>query len=223
MQIYLLEIPQTLEVFCANNDVWVKYLTADEKHLLEPKNLAQMASILGKIAIRYLLKKYFPNEYTLQPFSKAQAGKPYFASLPNWHFNISHTKRWVAIAISDQEVGIDVEGIRSYKKEVAKRFFSSAEYLYLETVSLDKQDEIFTRLWTLKECYVKYTGTGISNNFSNFAISIKNEVIDIEGNEEPVFFKQYDYKGLFISICSVKNIFPKIINDLSFEELITVL
>ena len=140
MQIYLLEIPQTLEVFCANNDVLVKYLTADEKHLLEPKNLAQMASILGKIAIRYLLKKYFPNEYTLQPFSKAQSGKPYFASLPNWHFNISHTKRWVAIAISDQEVGIDVEGIRSYKKEVAKRFFSSAEYLYLETVSLDKQE-----------------------------------------------------------------------------------
>ena len=142
---------------------------------------------------------------------------------PNFCFNISHTKEWVAVAVADTPIGIDIEMLRVYKPEVAKRFFHKDEYAFLESLPNDLRNVSFTRLWTLKESYVKCTGSGIANNFDKFAISINSTDVEIKGNDSPVFFKQYNYDGLFVSVCSTTNLFPNNIMLLTIEEILTAL
>ena len=96
-----------------------------------------------------------------------QYGKPYFKDIKDKFFNISHSHDKVFIAISDKEVGIDVE----YKKndaalcmKLAKRFYSDKEYSLLENAIKKSEDyciDLFYRLWTIRESFVKCLGTGL--------------------------------------------------------------
>ena len=144
-------------------------------------------------------------------------------SCPNFYFNISHTKEWVAVAVGDAELGVDIEKLRDYKPTVAKRFFHNDEYSFLTTLPSHLQDAFFTRLWTSKESYVKCIGTGIANTFDKFAISITNDAIEIKGNDFPVFFKHYMYDELFISVCSMSNTFPDDIVLLNTDEILSAI
>ncbi|MDY4790183.1 MAG: 4'-phosphopantetheinyl transferase superfamily protein [Bacteroidales bacterium] len=114
-------------------------------------------------------------------------GKPFFSFNPNFHFSISHTKEFITIAISDKEIGIDIEQERKYKKELVERFFHPKEAEYLNSLSNPKeQNQAFTKIWTLKESYVKCTGKGISNMFQAFYITIHDNEPQIHNNETPV-------------------------------------
>ena len=87
-----------------------------------------------------------------------EKGKP-FISYGSPFFNISHTDGCIFIAISDREIGIDAEVKRAFDSKVADRYFSQAENTYV-SAAVDK-DVAYTRIWTRKEAYVKYTGEGI--------------------------------------------------------------
>ena len=225
MQIYLLKLPSLNDVFIANTERLKHYLHTDDYGLLAVKNNSQMASALGKIMVQYLLGKQKTNQGKISPFSFAytKEGKPYIPMQPNFCFNISHTKEWVAVAVTDTPIGIDIEMLRVYKPEVAKRFFHKDEYAFLESLPNDLRNVSFTRLWTVKESYVKCTGTGIANNFDKFAISMNFTDVEITGNDTPVFFKQYNCDGLFVSVCSTTNLFPNNIMLLTIEEILTAL
>jgi len=85
-------------------------------------------------------------------------GKPFIRDW-NFRFNISHTDGCLFIAFSDGEVGIDAEVIRPFDRRIAEKYFSEKELAFV-AASQDK-NEAFTRIWTRKEAYVKYTGKGI--------------------------------------------------------------
>lgn len=102
-------------------------------------------------------------------------GKPYIDGL---HFNLSHSGNLIACAFSDDEVGIDVEKIRSYRPRVLKSFHP-AEVARVEK-SEDKDTE-FYKIWTMKEAYLKFLGTGITKDlsFNVFEIpNIRTEICD---------------------------------------------
>lgn len=86
-------------------------------------------------------------------------GKPYLSNYPNQHFNISHCRTAVCVAFSNRPIGIDVENIRSNKETLIERVCNSEEVLLISN-SENPQSE-FTRLWTRKEAYLKWLGTGI--------------------------------------------------------------
>src|SRR5690554_797379 len=54
-------------------------------------------------------------------------GKPYLKDWDEFHFNISHSGKWVVCAISNKPVGIDVERIKDLNIKIADRFFSKEE------------------------------------------------------------------------------------------------
>ncbi len=222
MQIYLLKLPPSDDVFAGNAE-WLKhYLHPDDHGLLSVCSSSQMASAMGKIMVQYLFAKQTAiegNAYPL-PFAYTTEGKPYLKGCHSFCFNISHTKEWVAVAVGDTALGVDIEMLRTYKPAVAKRFFHHDEYSFLELLPPQLRDVSFTRLWTLKESYVKCTGTGIANNFNKFAISITAAGITIKGNDNPVFFKHYMYDKLFISACSTSDVFPDNIIMLTIEEIL---
>lgn len=131
-------------------------------------------------------------------------GKPFFPFNKDIHFSISHTNQYIAIALSNTPIGIDIEEERKYKKALVERFLHPKEALYLETLqSQEEQDGAFTKIWTIKEAYVKCTGTGIANNFQNFYISLSQDQPQIHTNQTPVEIKSIYHKDkkLYISIC----------------------
>lgn len=102
----------------------------------------------------------------VENFTEAEGtyGKPYFPSHPDIHFSVSHTSGIWICAFADCEVGCDVQDHRANDKperleRLAKRWFSENERRYLEECGYEPAE--FYRIWSRKEAYVKFTGTGI--------------------------------------------------------------
>lgn len=86
-------------------------------------------------------------------------GKPEFADVKDFHFNLSHSHERAMCVISPYEVGCDVELVEHEKMRLAERFFTSEECSW---ISKQGDDRAFYRIWTLKESYMKVTGLGMS-------------------------------------------------------------
>ncbi|MEA3504424.1 MAG: 4'-phosphopantetheinyl transferase superfamily protein [Bacteroidota bacterium] len=126
----------------------------------------KLRSLSGEILVRYALQQNFSLAPSIE-FSYKEKGKP-FLSEKNIHFNISHSGDWVVCSTAQNKVGIDVEKIKKEKLKVANRFFSEREIDYLSNTSEEKKDEEFTRLWTIKEAYLKFLGTGLTKALNTF-------------------------------------------------------
>lgn len=109
-------------------------------------------------------------------------GKPYFPQAPQLHFSISHSGKYWACAIADQNVGFDLqqkerprretpkEMLRRHQK-LAHRFFHPLE---AEFVDRDCAHHFLT-VWTAREAYVKHTGQGIDKHFSEHCVVPEDE------------------------------------------------
>ncbi len=97
------------------------------------------------------------------------SGKPYFRNFPDIFFNISHSGKYVVCAVSDKEVGIDIEGGRKASISLAKRFFCQEETSWINEE--DSEDRFF-RIWTLKEAYGKAVGCGVLEILSKVVYKI---------------------------------------------------
>ena len=116
-----------------------------------------------------LLERALREEYGITEvpeFVYNEFGKPSLPNLPI-HFSLSHCKDAVACAVSDHNIGIDMENVVSYNPDVARRVCTAAE-LEMLTQSED-QDADFIKLWTKKEAISKYEGMGVSLPFSEIA------------------------------------------------------
>jgi 4'-phosphopantetheinyl transferase len=90
-------------------------------------------------------------------------------------FNLSRTNGLVACAVCvGSEIGIDVEALAPThaRLAVAERFFSSSEVAVLRHAGPDQLANMFLRFWTLKEAFVKATGTGLSRALDSFSFSL---------------------------------------------------
>lgn len=134
-------------------------------------------------------------------------GKPYLAGRQDVYFNLSHSEDIVICAISSQEIGCDVEKISEINLGIARRFFSTEEY---EIITAGKTEEemrdIFFRLWTLKESFIKLTGRGLSLPMNSFCIHFDTDKISVKQklDDRTYYFKEFnlqrDYK---CSICGL--------------------
>lgn len=91
-------------------------------------------------------------------------GKPYLSDYPEVHFNISHSGQYVACAVCNRPIGVDVQIITPYHPDVAMKVCSNLELAQINASS--NHAEEFTKIWTKKEAYAKQLGFGISNNLN---------------------------------------------------------
>lgn len=118
-----------------------------------------------------LLQRALREEYgitEIPEFVYNEFGKPSLPNLPI-HFSLSHCKDAVACAVSDHNIGIDVETIVPYDPDVARRVCTAAELEALERS--EQKDADFIKLWTMKEAISKYEGMGLSMPFAGIAVS----------------------------------------------------
>ena len=84
-------------------------------------------------------------------------GAPYIEGGP--HFSISHCKRGIAVAVSENPIGIDIESIRTFKPELMRKTMNEDEQLRITSSAIPEVE--FIRFWTQKEALLKLQGTGI--------------------------------------------------------------
>ena len=147
-----------------------------------------------------LLERMLEDENVAKPiFRLGEFGKAYISNHEDIHFNLSHSDRLVACAISDRKDGIDIEKIDpEIDLNIAKHYFYNSEYENIMNAE-NPQDEFF-RYWVLKESYMKYTGLGFQLNLSDFEILIDDEIKlkDYEGN---LRFSLFDVETYKLAIC----------------------
>ncbi len=155
--------------------------------------------------LRECLKTYRIDYNEDTPVVKNDMGKPSLAEHPDIHYNISHAKGISACIVSDRECGIDCEQVRQYRPNVAKRAFSESEQELLESLPESERDMMFTRLWTLKESYVKAIGTGISYPLNTVGFAFSGD--EIIADKDECRFRQYLINGgkYVVSVCELYN------------------
>lgn len=89
-------------------------------------------------------------------------GKPYIENSQNFYFSISHSENIIAVAIADNELGVDIEKIRAINTSLSGRFFTKNEIDYIEKNTAKNKDAFF-ELWTKKEAYIKQKGLNLSH------------------------------------------------------------
>ena len=136
-----------------------------------------------------------------QRYLMGKHGKPSLVDHPKIHFSISHTSHFVACAMADCEVGIDIQHTVDANEPLMRRVLSDDE---MEMV-MDRQGEerqmLFARLWALKEAYLKAVGTGITDDFPSF--SLENDKPRLVNRQGFFLFREFDFPEGKGALCIV--------------------
>ncbi len=118
-------------------------------------------SLGAALALDALLRGYGLREQEMT-YSEGPGGKPRLAGFPAIHFNLSHGGDYAVCATGPVELGVDIEPVGAFDREVALRCMSPDELSYLDGLPEELRRACFTRLWTLKESALKASGTGLA-------------------------------------------------------------
>jgi 4'-phosphopantetheinyl transferase len=127
--------------------------------------------LFAEVVLKYALMKDFLIKAKEIHFCENSYGKPYLQDIPLF-FSLSHSGNYVLCAVSNTEVGIDIEKHDIYEAQLAN-FFHSDEISHIASVSCENQTELFFKIWSLKESYIKYLGLGLSFPLKEFVIDCK--------------------------------------------------
>ncbi len=128
---------------------------------------AQACSLTGDLMLAEIVRTHFP-QVRLPLSRKSDAnGKPYLASLPDFHFSLSHSGDIVVCATSPVPVGVDIELPRPIRSGIAARWFSAEEQHLLS-----QDPAAFFDLWMAKEAVLKEIGCGLSGSLKAVSVSL---------------------------------------------------
>jgi 4'-phosphopantetheinyl transferase len=96
-------------------------------------------------------------------FTTGAFGKPRVAGMPGLHLSFSYRRGWVAVAVADAPVGIDLEltADPGGLPDIAQRWFHPDELAHLASRKGRAWTQEFFALWTRKEALLKAAGLGV--------------------------------------------------------------
>lgn len=196
---------------------YISYLPSDR--LARAKGYRSMTDRKACVIAYLLFRLGILSEYEIRDAPSlilGRYGKPYLQEYPHIHMNLSHCGQGIVCAISDCEVGVDIQDWIAPDNRLVSRVCSSEE---IERVreSQDK-DRLFTAYWALKEAYIKNIGIGMSLSMKtcNFS-SVKQNKFELFGK---VFSLQFD-RAYCLAVCdNSKYINIRYILKQEFEQLL---
>lgn len=139
---------------------------------------------------------------------RSELGKPYLPQYPDIHLSVSHSGSWFVCAVSSQPVGVDLQEHTPLRDEtpeyaaqryckIAQRFFHKLEADFI----LENPQEHFFAVWSAKESYVKFTGRGMDDTYSDFCVV--NEGLRSKLSKEETV--NWQAENVFFGMCGFKD------------------
>lgn len=176
---------------------------------------------LGRRLLRYGLEKYYgislsDNELE-DRIDVNQYGKPFLKEYDSIHFNVSHCDGFVACALADCSVGLDVEIVQDFPESMIKKVLTEKEKTILRARGCNEKEyqETFFRFWTMKESYMKWEGKGF--NLDPLSIEFLNFLESADGRA--VVIQRMLDENCVSSVCFEKLKKEEIIYELYEEEM----
>ncbi len=165
-QLYFLAVAQP---FPAQEQALLALLSPEKRANVQNLrfDIDQKLSLYADVLVRCLACKALCVSNDALVFLQNPSGKPYLRDYPDLQFNVSHTRNAIAIALSNREVGVDIERVGKVDWLIARRYFTTAEIDWIEAGGAEA-DERFYTVWTRKEAYLKWRGEGLSIPLSSF-------------------------------------------------------
>lgn len=126
------------------------------------KNICAM--VVANVLRKFLIYKHFNIAFDKQVVDFNKNGKPFLKDC-DAKFNISHSGSFVVCAISNDEIGVDIQKITPFKSKIADYIFN--EKTKNKIIQSNDVDLEFTKQWTKLESYLKLKGTGFANYDKN--------------------------------------------------------
>lgn len=183
----------------------------------------RLRTIIGELLARYGICNCFGIDASKLSFNVSEFGKPYIDGIP-YYFNISHSDDYIICGVSDINIGVDIEKMQDIDFGFACDVFSDDEIRRFSPESVENKTELFFSIWTLKESYVKWLGSGFHRKLSSYTVSPKGmqaEILDPHSLDGTVpKLRTYTLGDYKISICSCDKNFPDEFKYLHPRELI---
>lgn len=180
---------------------------ARKKEILKKADLNdRKRSLAGDMLVKKYLSKLYGTAEDKIEIKKGTHGKPYVLNLPA-HFNISHSGDYTVVAISDRPIGIDVEVVKDFSAILAKKLFNEDELKYISGTSATRKKSLmqksFFEIWTAKEAYLKYLGTGISGGVNSLSFTLNGNSLTHNRNDI-ILTHDYSIPGAVMAIVTDK-------------------
>ena len=104
--------------------------------------------------VRSLASSYLVNKLSKEPLLFNDMGKPFFEKGPS--FNVSHSGQYIVMAVSNKDIGVDIEENKEKDMSSLIRIFNEAE------AKMIKEHADFYYLWCAKESLIKCIGSSIN-------------------------------------------------------------
>jgi 4'-phosphopantetheinyl transferase len=132
---------------------------------------------IGRGRLRQLLGAQLDVAAADVGFDYGVYGKPFIKGGASLRFNLSHTGDLMLVATSwSSDVGVDVERVRplSHLEGLARHVCRPEELARLAQSTPTDRQNLFLRLWTCKEAWLKARGTGLFEALDGVQIELSD-------------------------------------------------
>lgn len=155
---------------------WNPYLSLERRKMAEEKKQANDRQLLlcAEILLNRSLEIVCPGIALPVSYERNAHGKPYLLP-PNEKIfvNWSHSGDYVLCAVSDREVGVDLQEIvREPGENLVRRALRPSERIFYEEADAQEKKRVFYEYWALKESFLKALGTGFQTSLEDFSIEM---------------------------------------------------
>ncbi len=171
------------------NSADLTWLSPDEWSYFQAINSASRKAqyLAGHYLIRKVASQWFgnsPHDWNYhRALSNIRLLKSVTSDIPQLNVSITHSGKWLAVAVSTAPVGIDIEcfGKSRNLMSIARHMFSDAEIKRLEICDPLEFEHCFYLYWTLKESAAKQYGEGLRRSVTR----LNSPVGYVEGGVVP--------------------------------------
>lgn len=177
MRIYKFNI---FDLTDADFEFYKSYMSEEKRQRLDKLKFSddKKRSVCGFMLAVKALAEYMNVPENEIVISYDKNGKPYCKNSPLF-ISIAHSGDLAVCAVSEKNIGVDIEKIRPLNMQSVRRFASEKELEYIFGCIPTKTDyestdsrvlERFFEVWTKKEAYGKMLGVGIGYDMKNTEI-----------------------------------------------------
>ena len=148
--------------------------------------------------LEYALKHSFGLKIDQCSFVKNDNGK---WSTDKCEFSMSHCDGAVAVAVSEKNVGVDIESNRSFSCErIARKILAEKEKLIYEQLSDEERHDFLLEKWTAKESLFKRDGgkVFVPEKYDTTINDVYSEKIKLKESEYQLSVASDDIDGIKI-------------------------